>query len=243
MALCGIFISSILAIAVISQDNCEYGVFALNSTDLTCQYYCYDFLNSNHYYIDIDALSFDFIMDKCDDIKYANQLDPTSCNSLDDLLWINEPYKCQCPYCKCTTTKSQESSSYYLTGPYMQCTTCNCQLEHISNEMVYECSQYSWSEPTNWDYTSCPPNQCQYTDQYRGDMTAYYGTDDASWLPYNNASCTEFCYCPENGDAVCEIGWDNIMANNGSKYAFIRECGDYYRSGAVKYFSCSFCHK
>ena len=243
MALSHFLSASILVLGAIAAELCDYGYFS--EINETCKFKC----DWDGNYDDIDSLSFETIMDACDDVKLANELDPTSCNSLDDLLWMNDT--CSCPFCQCSSVGAvaTEKLSYDTDGPSKSCVQCECQIapwyyDGIVGEMFYTCSTLksvqAWDGPSDWNnYGSCPPNQCTYYDTNKGNVTVYSGQYDAFWWQDGgnySTYCTEFCYCPDSGDVVCATGWDNIMADEGLKNAFIRDCGGSHSSGAVKYF-------
>ena len=87
----------------------------------------------NGNYVETDTLPFDVIKNQCQNIRLANQFNPSKCNSLDDLVYRNDT--CECPYCKCSTKSArlEEEVSYngnlYQSdsGPYAACYNCTCQ--------------------------------------------------------------------------------------------------------------------
>ena len=196
-----IIIFSILALGALSQTDCDYGWFEEDNGE--CKFDCeYD---GN--YIAIDDLSFDFIKDECYNVELAAEAYPSSCNSLNDLVWRND--SCTCPFCKCSsaTSKTIEKMDY---NPSKNCYEIECE-EAPSyydgiKDMIFRVSTLdSVYDVFDWnDYGTCPPQECTYDNYYGSNYTVNAGS---YWWKDNGESdteCTEFCYCTVSGETVVE---------------------------------------
>ena len=226
----------ILALGAMSQTDCDYGQFV--EVNGECKYNC-EYADD---YISYDELSFTSIKDQCQNVRLANEAYPSSCNSINDLVWRND--SCECPYCKCSdtsSTKDIEDLSYFAAGPRANCYNVECEDLGLQDsgikDMVFTYSEW-WNDAYSWfdwiDYGTCPPQRC-----YDISSHSYYSTVTAGtywWASGGDSDtqCTEFCYCTSNGETVCENGWDAIMDNDGVKDSFMRDCGGYRDSAAVK---------
>lgn len=233
MKLIGIF-AVISAIGVFGDDLCDYGGF--DRVNDTCMYNC----NWDNVYIDIEDLSFETIMEECDNVEqgYANGI----CTGVGDLVYRND--SCECPYCKCTemgSTLVEEISYDSDSGPSKQCENCTCSepdwwmKRNGITDLIYQCNYLiNADNPQNWEFYECPPNQCVYneTSEWGGWYTNEFTAGDVIWpnVEDDSTECTEFCYCPSSGDPICTSGYDNILGDETTAYLFDNRC-DYYLRG------------
>ena len=200
---------TVLMLMRANTENCKYGRF--NEYNGECMFDC-EYQNN---YVATSTLSFDFIAEQCDDVRTANE--DGICDNLDDLVWRDD--QCQCPYCACSSagTSYKEVINY---NPELKCYEITCdQLPSYNGNITDNIYQRQHKISVFWaneyDLFGCPPNTCINGTKIAGD----------SWWNDTDPTCTTFCYCPGDGEAICETGSANIIANEALSYQFIKKCG------------------
>ena len=214
-----IYLGTFAVVGTLSQFCDDWGYFKEYNNE--CMFQC----EGSDNYIEINTLSFDpMIINYCSQIEKAYEYG--LCNSLDDLVWRDD--RCNCPYCSC----SSEGLFYRDTTTYqpqLQCDKCICgkipDYDGIMTDMVYDCQEIiNVDNPFDYNFYSCPPNECTAT--INGENKTVIAGE--KWW----SECTKFCYCPGNGNTVCETGFSNIIANDDLNIQLINDCS--YTLEAVK---------
>ena len=197
-------------------------------------------------FVPFDNLTFSEIKRGCDNIRYTNSLYPNDCNSTNDLIWRND--SCSCPFCKCQQQEENEElfiepitwiDFLPMTHPVKECIGCTCSepsSDYGINGLIYQCDlKMEVDNFLKWSDYACPPNTCKDGNNNTKEVSEYWWEN----VKDDETLCQQFCYCSGTDGKICATGYDNIMANDKLRYAFIENCGDTYDSPstpAVEYF-------
>lgn len=227
------YICPLIIICTVAQNSiCSYGWFEENNGE--CMFNC----NYEDDFVEPSTLSFSFIRSTCSNVEDAYQ--QGICDSIDDLVYRAD--YCTCPYCKCSTSSSELVEVFNLNNPDKTCSNCTCSDAPYDSygidDKIYQCTQLiSVDSPYEWDLYACPPNECIEITSWGDEYIHYAGDEWWNDVDDSNTSCTEFCYCPANGEAICETGYQAILSTYPAlKNQFIEDCASTYGSGAVKLF-------
>ena len=222
-----IFVHLLILNIVYANDECLHGWFRSNSNNNGCAFYCSSF--SESYYISLESLTFDFIRERCDNVRLAAEFSPDSCNSKNDLVWPTN--RCGCPVCKCSQVDDTNNEMFVDKGS--ECISCNCIQDinkNYDSKLMYSCSSVMrGTQPYQYDLYSCPPVTC--TDEYNISRNVGDG-----WLA-ESIGCNRYCICQKDGKIFCELGYKPIVSSKNELLynTFVNQCEYYIQD--VKFFN------
>eukprot|EP01084_Bolivina_argentea_P105368 188667_1 len=164
-------------------------------------------------------ITFDDVMHVCDKVKYVNDINPSQCNNLTDLIW---PKNCGCPSCKCIIENTNGYSLMHESQKntfvsQKQCRLCTCEYND-DNQLIYECISDSSEidaiveeRPNTFVENEFFANfSCPYTcTDYSGQFTTT--APGSTYFNNSNTLCNEFCQCQLDGNSKCIKGFNNIL--------------------------------
>eukprot|EP01084_Bolivina_argentea_P014179 26508_1 len=183
------------------------GVHIFSQINNICTLTCEDDATSDQIQLSIPHLSFEDILHGCRDVYYANQLNPSQCNSLEHLIW--DESRCHCPSCQCYNEVSDSGFITTVDNFWLAvCTSCTC-------------SEHKWiTEDNLWVYTyDC--SLAYFERNYQSNQfvcpTKCHGYDGTNPGELWKNGCNEYCYCNFDGTVECVERYDKIFTSTNTQ--------------------------